>query len=367
MPGRPTFRSLPRFCRLSVVFALLVILLFVFEGLVLWWVGVHHITATSWRGHSLDFTLSNDGRWAASDFVVQRAAVASSIERDVLLHDMRQGGPTVSLKLTHLQPQGAVMSPDGRYIALISATGAVYLCDIPHCASPQLLARVSGGPLLRPIVWSPDGRYLAGVGRDFIHLWQIDPTALLHKFPHGSRANPAVRISGDSRCLLSGREDGELRIWDITSGELVETALSQSGAIIRVDSSPDGRLVALATAEGEVCVYEMQSRRMLWRRYCWKPPGISFSPDNALLAAIEWKPGNADTICIRCARTGRFRHRVDYAGTLLGIRFGTDGVLYAWDTEGTIVGWNLTTRRQEWHFSSRKWGGRYPRPMTDNR
>jgi len=77
------------------------------------------------------------------------------------------------------------------------------------------------------VVLSPDGRYLASGGRDgLVKLWNVESGELLETF-QGHKGDPgivfAVAFSPDARLLATCADDKLVKIWDVASGERIKT------------------------------------------------------------------------------------------------------------------------------------------------
>ncbi|MDI1448597.1 serine/threonine-protein kinase [Polyangium sp. 6x1] len=116
------------------------------------------------------------------------------------------------------------------------------------------------GMTVRAVAFAPDGSYLAaGRGDGSVMLWATRGWELKSTLTgHSKRLCslsflPGVGISG---ALVSGSEDGTMRIWQVRSAKTHLTLGSGKGAVECVATSPDGKHVASASADGKVSVYQ---------------------------------------------------------------------------------------------------------------
>jgi WD40 repeat protein len=160
--------------------------------------------------------LSRDGKTAVSggDTTVRLWDVDTGKQRHCLT------GHTDTVK-------SVAVSPDGRRVASASMDGTVRLWD---AATGKELHRFEGhASWVLSVAFSPDGRRLAtgaeGLVRDqkkdnlfekyTVRVWDVESGLELLHFQGGDGAVRCVAFSPDGTRLLSGGDDGVLRLWRI--------------------------------------------------------------------------------------------------------------------------------------------------------
>jgi WD40 repeat protein len=223
---------------------------------------------------------------------------------------LRQPSPIATIQVS--SHYGLAFSPDGRVLAIKDGE-EILLWNSQTRAIDRLLdqpGRTDG-----TLVFSPDGKVLASVDyigrirmRD-VAAWHLrkpeddkNKTINLYQAPAGDTdpANTFVKatFSPDSKQLAtchwhrlsSGADAGEIRIWDVPSGNLLKTIENQPGTL-EVAYSPDGTLLASGNDGGEIRLWDTKTwclQDALWKA-ARSPPVrpfalMAFTPDSGFIS-----------------------------------------------------------------------------------
>ncbi len=67
-----------------------------------------------------------------------------------------------------------------------------------------------------------------------------------------------LAFTPDSRSLFSGSDDGNLRLWDVESGQCVRVMQGYAVSLYDLDWSPDGSRLASCGDDGAIMLWDLQ-------------------------------------------------------------------------------------------------------------
>jgi WD40 repeat protein/DNA-binding SARP family transcriptional activator len=282
-----------------------------------------HIKEVSETGITDLFTFRGHLGWLVDLKLPNNETLISTGENQTRLWDLGPSGSSewLTLPTTPWGIETVSYDPAGNLIAHTNVVGSAVITDAGtgenlHTLNP---AMVPGSEWVNLVRFNPDGTQLA------------------------------VSIVGMEI------ENGVLQLWDAASGSLVREAEIARGAAWTLEYSPDGSLLAGATDDEKVRLWDAATLEEILTIANddseWQPRGIAFSPDGTefavRLSAFEGKPpiqfyslsGEELRRCCGHAQ-GFYLASVDYSpdGRYL-ITTGQD----AETQEGTVKLWDLAT------------------------
>lgn len=151
-------------------------------------------------------------------------------------------------------------SPDGRWLATVSADGSISIRDPSDGGLVQSLVR--DGAAAYGVDFSPSGSLLAASSRDrTIRLWQTSTWRELPPLQGHQGTVYSVRFSADGDRLVSASQDGTVRIWPMAEPAAAPLILAAASRVFRATFSPDGQRVAAAAEDGIVTVWDATDGR----------------------------------------------------------------------------------------------------------
>ncbi len=220
----------------------------------------------------------------------------------------------------------SVTRPDSIYDA---GSKVVWESEIIHRLDTPLAEH--SGPV-RSVAFSPDGRWIISGGDDgVVRVWDAKTRKALSVLPDGYE-DKTLLLTPDSRWSVSGHDDGMVRVWESsTAQELIVLSHREkeldAKAVRSVAVSADGHQIVLGSGDGTVRLWDVRTRQMLGElpeKHDGAVVGVAFSPDGRLILSS----GRADGM-IRFSDAATLHlvgeMIVENIGFLWGVQFSEDG------------------------------------------
>ena len=119
--------------------------------------------------------------------------------------------------------------------------------------------RISLSKQVRALSLSPDGNSLAVATDDYdVKLYDTTTTRPRRALGAHSGLVGALAFHPQGRLIMTGSWDESGRLWDVVSGELVETYQWPTGRVFSVAFSADGMRAAAGGDRGAICVWDVE-------------------------------------------------------------------------------------------------------------
>ncbi|QRW25828.1 Vegetative incompatibility protein HET-E-1 [Rhizoctonia solani] len=145
------------------------------------------------------------------------------------------------------------------------------------------------------IRYSPDGAHIvAGLHDGQLYVWQASTGALvLGPLQAHTHAGLSVDYSPDGTHIISGSDDKTIRIWNAVNGHAVPGPLMEQNTAIRsVRYSPDGRHIVSGSDEGTICVWDPQTGTVVLgplKAHNSSITSICYSPDGTRILSCAYE------------------------------------------------------------------------------
>ncbi len=206
--------------------------------------------------------------------------------------------------------QAMAFSPDGKSLVTADDNASIRVWDTQTWKESRLLQSVRSERSFLfdvvdendktsnalSVVFSPDGaQILSGHDDGTIRLWDRQTGRTIRKIKSAGRKAAHSAITPDGKAIVCvNHDDNPIRIIDVGSGEVIRNVSKMNIAkfehTAHVESlaiSPDGKTMALSAPRGKIGLWEIQSGRLVGKL----DTGVSeddiviFSPDGKTLAA----------------------------------------------------------------------------------
>jgi serine/threonine protein kinase/WD40 repeat protein len=224
------------------------------------------LVATVWRVEGLRRKFALDGHRrliTAVTISADRLHAITAARDEVRLWDLRGAEPKHRPLAGHTDGHGifaAAFDPQGKFAVTAGERGQTILWDVAKAAfvaEVNALAAGDAANAVRAVAFTGNAFYTAG-DDGIIREWSGSPPKA-REFPAEPKPILALAASTDGKRLLSGGEDGTIKLWRVEKATASETFTGHIGRVTGAAFSPSGREAISCGADRTV---------RLWRLPC---------------------------------------------------------------------------------------------------
>jgi serine/threonine protein kinase/Tol biopolymer transport system component len=194
------------------------------------------------------------------------------------------------------------------------------------------------------VAFSPDAQLLAsGSWDNTIKLWEVSTGNTLQTLRGHRDLVLSIAWSPNGLLLASGSADSTIKLWEVSTGKALQTLTEQDSWVGTLAFSPDGQILAAEGANNTVKLWELNTDKapQSLTGHENAVSSIAFSPDGRLLASASFD----STIKLWELSTGNVLHTLKgHKKEVLTVAFSPDGkFLASGDAVSAIKLWNVST------------------------
>jgi WD40 repeat protein len=150
----------------------------------------------------------------------------------------------------------------------------------------------------------------------------------------------STAFSPDGRCIISGSDDGTVKVWDSVSGQCIHSLNEHNSSVTSVAFSPDGKHIVSGSHDHTVKLWDSQSGHCIHSlsEHSSRVTSVAFSPDGKHIVS-----GSRDsTVKLWNSQSGQCLRTLDkHAGGINSVALSPDGKhIVSGANDGTIKLWN---------------------------
>jgi WD40 repeat protein len=226
----------------------------------------------------------------------------------------------------------------------------IAMCLWPRRLFFERVWRARTGNRLASLAITPDGqRIVVGTIDHRVRMWELTTGELVwctHALVGHTRRVNSVAVTPDGKHVISGSSDNTIRVWELTTGEEVRTLVGHTGAVLSVAVTPDGARIVSGSDDKTIRVWEPTTGEEVRTlvRHTETVNSVAVTPDGQRIVS-----GSADqTIRVWKLAADEVHTLVGHAGGVNAVAVTPDGQrIVSCAADQTIRVWKLMTGELE--------------------
>jgi WD40 repeat protein len=161
-----------------------------------------------------------------------------------------------------------------------------------------------------------------------------------------------LNLSRDGKTLVTAGADGNIRIWNVATGQVERTLSGHTNSLYKAVFSTDEKLIASSSRDQTARIWDVATGRELYKLTGFRcsVKSVAFSPDGKTLAVV----GNDGMLKLWNVKTGKELKSLvhsdspDVDVSVYSVVFSRDGrKIYAGNGDGTISEWDAAAGKEK--------------------
>ncbi|NES91235.1 serine/threonine-protein kinase [Okeania sp. SIO2B9] len=154
-------------------------------------------------------------------------------------------------------------NPKSNILAIGNVGGIINIWDLATGTISCSLSRHSNSIVSMPVVFSPNGDFIAsGSDNRTIKIWHQKTCQLLYSIKN-SRGINVVAFSPDGKILASGSSDNVIKLWEVETGNLIDKLIGHSRDINTITFSPDGKILVSGSSDKTIKLWSVETGKLI--------------------------------------------------------------------------------------------------------
>jgi len=222
-----------------------------------------------------DLAVSPDSKWVVTGERENRRAILYNLESEQTTF-LNHGARVL----------GVAFSPDNSFVATSGENAIVSIWDV---SSGEREFDLENPSSVLSVAYQPGGTHLAAGMHDRIMIWDTEIQEQVMALLQAGDIN-AIAYSRDGRLLATASSEGTIRIWDATENYSEQSLLRMNGQALAVTFSPDSRWLAAGGTSTFAYLWDISLGEEVSRLpHSEAVSSVSFSEDGKLLATVSRK------------------------------------------------------------------------------